>query len=247
LIYLKSNAEIEIIYENGRILVEIFEKLAEFVKPGITTKDIDKLAENIIYSRSAVASFKNYRGFPAAACVSANEVVVHGIPSDRILEEGDIVSVDLGAYKNGFHADAARTFTVGKVSEEAQRLIDVTRESFFEGMKFAEPGNRLSDISHAIGAYAEAAGFGVVRDMLGHGIGRSLHEEPPVPNYGVPGKGVKLRTGLCLAVEPMITYGDYRIKTLSDGWTCVTRDGKLAAHYENTVAITKDGHRILTI
>jgi methionyl aminopeptidase len=247
MIYLKSNAEIDIINENGKILAEVFEKLAELIKPGITTKDIDKAAENIIYSRSAVASFKNYRGFPAAVCVSLNEVVVHGIPSDRVLNEGDIVSVDIGAFKNGFHSDAARTYAVGQVSPEARRLIDVTRESFFEGIKYAAVGNRLSDISHAVQVHAESAGFGVVREMLGHGIGRSLHEDPPVPNYGLPGKGPKLRSGLCIAIEPMITQGDYNIVTMPDGWTTCTKDGKLAAHYENTVAITHAGCRILTL
>ena len=247
MIYLKSNSEIKTIKENGAILAEVFETLADFIKPGLTTKDIDKVAENIIYSRSAAASFKNYRGFPAASCVSVNEVVVHGIPSDRLLREGDIVSVDIGAFKNGFHADAARTYAVGLIADEARRLMDVTKESFFEGIKQMVYGGRLSDISCAIQTHAERAGFGVVREMLGHGIGRSIHEEPAVPNYGPPGKGPKLRTGLCLAVEPMITAGDYKIYTLPDGWTCSTRDGKLAAHYENTVALTTNGCEILTL
>ncbi|MDR2883759.1 MAG: type I methionyl aminopeptidase [Deferribacteraceae bacterium] len=248
MIYLKSSSEIAIMRENGKILVEIFEKLREFIKPGVSTKDVDNLVENIIYSHSAVPSFKNYRGFPAAACVSINEEVVHGIPTaSRVLEDGDIVGIDVGAFKNGFHADAARTFAVGEISAEAKKLIDVTEQSFFEGIKAASIGNRVSDISHAIQKYVELHGFGVIRDMLGHGIGRSLHEEPSVPNYGPPGKGVKLRAGLVLAIEPMVSEGDYRIVTLHDGWTTVTKDGKLSAHYENTVAITPDGVSVLTL
>lgn len=247
MIYLKSNSEIAIIEENGKILIEVFEKLTDLIKPGISTKDIDKVVENIIYSRSAKASFKNYRGFPAAACISVNESVVHGIPSDRVLNEGDIVSVDIGAFKNGFHADAARTYAVGNISEDAARLIKVTEESFFEGIKFALPGGRLGDISSAIQEHAESAGYGVVREMLGHGIGRSLHEDPPVPNYGKKGSGTKLRAGLVLAIEPMINEGTFRIVTLQDGWTVNTADGKLSAHYENTVAITSNGPKILTL
>ena len=188
MIFLKSNSEIAIMKENGQILAEAFERLEEVIKPGISTKDIDKVVEDIILSYSAVPSFKNYRGFPAAACVSVNTEVVHGIPSaKRILEEGDIVSVDMGAYKNGFHSDAARTFAVGKISDEAQRLIDVTKQSFFDGFAQAKPGNRLSDISAAVQTCAESAGLGVVRDLLGHGIVRSLQEDPSVPNFGVPG------------------------------------------------------------
>jgi methionyl aminopeptidase len=222
--------------------------LEEIIKPGITTKAIDNVVENIIYSQSAIPSFKNYRGFPAASCVSVNSEVVHGIPSEtRVLVEGDIVGVDIGAFKNGFHSDAARTFAVGEISAEAKKLIDVTEQSFFEGIKKAVIGNRVSDISHAIQTYVEGFGYAVVRDMLGHGIGRSMHEEPSVPNYGPPGKGVKLRAGMVLAIEPMVSEGDYRIVTLSDRWTTVTKDGKLSAHYENTVAITPDGVSILTL
>lgn len=247
MIYLKSNSEIAIMRENGRILSEVFEKLADFIKPGVTTGAIDNLVENIIVLRSAVPSFKNYRGYPAAACVSLNSEVVHGIPGPRVVQDGDVVSVDVGALKNGFHVDAARTYPAGNISEEAKRLIDVTKASFFEGAKEARIGNRVSDISAAVQKCAEGAGFGVVRDMLGHGIGRSIHEAPSVPNYGPPGKGPKLRAGMVLAIEPMITQGDYRIVTLSDGWTTVTKDGKLSAHYENTVAVTNDGPSILTL
>lgn len=247
MIYLKTKSEIAIIEANGQILKETFERLAEFIKPGVSTKDIDKVVENVIYSHSAKASFKNYRGFPAAACTSQNNTVVHGIPSDEILKEGDIVSVDIGAFKNGFHADACRTYAVGGISEEAKRLIRVTEESFFEGVKYAVAGGRLGDISAAIQEHAENAGYGVVREMLGHGIGRSLHEDPPVPNYGRKGSGPKLRVGLVLAIEPMINEGTHNIVTLQDGWTVNTADGKLSAHYENTVAITSDGPKILTL
>jgi methionyl aminopeptidase len=248
MIFLKSKSEIAIIKENGKILVEAFDRLAEIIKPGISTKDIDKVVEDIILSHSAMPSFKNYRGYPYAVCASVNAEVVHGIPSaTRILQEGDIVGIDVGAFKNGFHADAARTYAVGNISAEAQRLMDVTKQSFFEGFAQAKIGNRVSDISAAVQQCAESAGFGVVRDLLGHGIGRSMHEDPNVPNYGAAGKGPKLRAGLVIAVEPMITQGDYRINTLADGWTTVTRDGKLSAHYENTIAITADGPVILTI
>ena len=247
MIYLKSNADIAIIRDNGKILTEIFKKLNEIIKTGISTKNIDTIVENIIYSHSAVPSFKGYRGFPAATCVSVNAEVVHGIPGSCILKEGDIVGVDVGVYKNGFHADAARTFPVGMISAEAERLINVTRESFFEGVKRVVIGNRVMDISAAIQRYVESAGFGVIRDMLGHGIGRSVHEKPDVPNYGLPGKGPKLRAGMVLAVEPMVSQGDFRIVTQSNGWTTVTKDGKLSAHYENTLAVTKDGPLILTL
>ncbi len=247
MIYLKSNSDIALMRENGKILIEVFEKLKETIKPGVSTKDIDTVVENIIYSRFAVPSFKGYRGFPAAACVSLNAEVVHGIPGSRILKEGDIVSVDVGALRNGFHVDAARTYAVGAISDEAKRLVSVTRESFFMGAGQAVIGNRVSDISAAIQRYVETAGFGVIRDMLGHGIGRSIHEEPSIPNYGPPGKGPKLRAGMLLAVEPMVSQGDYRIVTQPDGWTTVTKDGKLSAHYENTIAVTHDGPQILTL
>jgi len=247
MIYLKNNADIAIMCDNGKILSGIFKKLKEIIKAGISTKNIDTIVENIIYSQSAVPSFKGYRGFPAAACVSVNAEVVHGIPGPRILKEGDIVGVDIGVFKNGFHVDAARTFPVGTVSAEAGRLIDVARESFFEGSKQAVIGNRVTDISAAIQRYVESAGFGVIREMLGHGIGRSMHEKPDVPNYGPPGKGPKLRAGMVLAVEPMISQGDFRLVTQPDGWTTVTKDGKLSAHYENTLAVTYEGPLILTL
>jgi methionyl aminopeptidase len=247
MIILKSKNEIDLMREPCSIVKEVHEKIEKQVKAGVSTKTLDKFAEDIILSRSATPSFKGYRGFPATTCISINDVVVHGIPDDTILKEGDLVSVDVGAYKNGFHGDAARTFIVGECSDDAKKLVDVTRQSFFEGIKFAKIGNRLHDISHAIQSYVESHGFSVVRDFYGHGIGRDLHEEPSIPHYGKPNRGAKLRAGMVLAIEPMVTMGDYAVKTLEDGWTAVTVDGSLAAHYENTVAITHNGLEILTL
>ncbi|MGE4497810.1 MAG: type I methionyl aminopeptidase [Deferribacterales bacterium] len=247
MVFLKSQREIELMRIPCGIVWEVLDKLSSFIKPGISTKDIDKFAENIINSRSAFPSFKGYHGYPASVCASVNEVVVHGIPSDRILKEGDIITVDVGAFKEGFHGDAARTYPVGQISEEAARLIRVTEESFFNGIEYARVGNRLSDISSAVQQTVEKNGFAVVRDFFGHGIGRNMHEEPTIPNFGRPGRGLRLKEGMVLAVEPMVTAGSYETKTLSDGWTAVTADSSLAAHYENTVAITEKGPEILTI
>ena len=248
MIYLKSNADIAIMRNNGKILIEVFRRLKSIIAAGVTTKDIDTEVESIIYSHSAVPSFKGYRGFPAAACVSLNDEVEHGIPrGDVLIRDGDIVSVDVGAFRDGFHVDAARTFAAGLISAEAERLIAVTRESFFKGAEQARVGNRVSDISVAIQSHIEGAGFGVIRDLVGHGIGRSLHEDPGVPNFGFPGKGPKLRAGMVLAVEPMAAQGDFKIVTKSDGWTAVTKDGTLSAHYENTLAVTDSGPLILTL
>jgi len=247
MVVLKSKAEIDKMRTACAIVREVLEKLEGFIKPGITTLDVDKFAESIINSRDAVPSFKGYRGFPASTCTSVNEVVVHGIPGDRKLNDGDIVSVDVGAYIGGFHGDAARTFAVGNISEESERLIRVTRESFFEGIKKAVPGGRLTDISHAIQSHVENHGYGVVRDFFGHGIGRQLHEEPTIPHFGRANRGLRLRAGMVIAVEPMVTMGDYSVDTLKDGWTAVTTDGSMAAHYENTVAITSSGPEILTL
>jgi len=247
MVVLKSKSEIDKMRVSCGIVKEVLEKLEGFVKPGVTTLDIDKFAYDIILSRDAVPSFKGYRGFPATTCTSINEVVVHGIPGDRKLIDGDIVSVDVGAYIGGFHGDAARTYPVGDISEESERLIRVTRESFFEGIKKAVVGGRLTDISHAIQTHVESHDYGVVRDFFGHGIGRDLHEEPTVPHYGKPNRGLRLRAGMVIAVEPMVTEGHYSVATLKDGWTAVTEDGSLAAHYENTVAITTDGPEILTL
>ncbi|MEG2337662.1 MAG: type I methionyl aminopeptidase [Clostridium sp.] len=248
MIYLKSSNEIDIMRKAGIIVAETLLKLEEAVKPGITTLELDKIAEEYIVRSGARPSFKGYGGFPGSICASVNEEIVHGIPSSkRVLQEGDIISVDCGAYFNGFHGDAARTFPVGKVSKEAQSLIDVTTESFFQGIKHAAVGNRIGDISSAVQTYAESFGYSVVRDYVGHGIGKSLHEEPSVPNYGKAGRGPKLAKGMVLAIEPMVNLGVYTADQLSDGWTVVTTDGKLSAHYENTVAILENGPEILTL
>ncbi|MEG2538084.1 MAG: type I methionyl aminopeptidase [Clostridium sp.] len=248
MIYLKSSNEIDIMRKAGTIVAETLLKLEEAVKPGITTLELDKIAEEYIVRSGARPSFKGYGGFPGSICASVNEEIVHGIPSSkRVLQEGDIISVDCGAYFKGFHGDAARTFPVGKVSKEAQSLIDVTTESFFQGIKHAAVGNRIGDISSAVQTYAESFGYSVVRDYVGHGIGKSLHEEPSVPNYGKAGRGPKLAKGMVLAIEPMVNLGVYTADQLSDGWTVVTTDGKLSAHYENTVAILENGPEILTL
>ena len=219
----------------------------ELVKPGVSTKAIDRAVHDYIVSQGAKPSFLNYNGFPASACISVNNVIIHGIPGGYILKEGDIVSVDVGAFYKGFHGDCAATYACGAISTEAQRLIDVTKRSFFEGIRFATKGNRVQDISHAVQTYVESNGFAVVRDFVGHGVGRQLHEEPEVPNFGAPGRGPRLLPGMTIAVEPMVNAGTYQVKVLSDGWTTVTADGKLAAHYENTVLITDGEPEILTV
>lgn len=248
MILIKSDSEIELMYESGQITGGALKAAEECVAPGVTTAELESVIEKYIRSHGARPSFKNYNGFPSAACISVNEVVVHGIPSHkRVLKEGDIVSIDVGAYLKGYHSDAARTFAVGNISDEAKKLIDVTKQSFFEGIKYALPGMRIGDIGSHVQSYAEGFGFGVVREMVGHGIGRALHEAPDVPNFGREGHGIRLMEGMCIAVEPMITQGSYKIKTLPDGWTTVTADGKLAAHYENTLVVTKDGPRLLTL
>ncbi|ADR19394.1 type I methionyl aminopeptidase [Calditerrivibrio nitroreducens] len=247
MVEIKSKSEIEKIKAACEVVKEALEKVSSKVKPGVTTKTLDNFIENIIKSRSAIPSFKGYRGYPSATCISINEVVVHGIPSDNVLKEGDIVSIDVGAYKDGFHGDACRTFCVGDVSEEKKKLVEVTEQSFFEGMKYADERYRLHDISHAIQSYVESNGFNVIRDYFGHGIGRQLHEEPTIPNFGKPNRGVRLRAGMVLAIEPMVVIGDWKVEVLEDGWTVITADGKDAAHYENTVVITNNGPEILTL
>ena len=219
----------------------------DLVRPGVSTKAIDRAVHDFIVSQGAKPSFLNYNGFPASACISVNDVVIHGIPGGYILKEGDIVSVDVGAYYKGFHGDCAATFACGAISTEAQKLIDVTRQSFFEGIRFATRGYRVQDISHAIQEYVESNGFSVVRSFVGHGVGRQLHEEPEVPNFGAPGRGPRLLPGMTIAVEPMVNAGTYEVSVLKDGWTTVTADGKLAAHYENTVLITDGEPEILTV
>lgn len=245
---IKSAREIELMREAGRILAMVHDELGKAIKPGISTMDIDRLGERIIRSYGCIPSFKNYNGYPASICVSVNDEVVHGIPNKhRILREGDIVSLDAGVIYHGYHSDAARTHAVGKVSEEAQKLMDVTKQCFFEGIKYAKAGNHLNDISSAIQAYAESFGYGVVRDLVGHGIGEHLHEEPEVPNFSQKRKGIRLMPGMTLAVEPMINAGRPDVAWLDDDWTVVTDDGSLSSHYENTILITEDGPEILSM
>ena len=244
-ITIKSAREIELMTEAGRILEIVHEELAKALKPGMTTYEIDRIGEEVIRSHGCVPSFLNYNGYPASICVSINNEVVHGIPSKkRIIREGDIVSLDAGVIYKGYHSDAARTYAIGEVSQAAKDLIRVTEESFFEGIKYAKEGNYLFEISAAIGRYARERGYGVVRDLCGHGIGSHLHEAPEIPNYEMNRRGVKLRKGMTLAIEPMINIGTYAVDWLDDDWTVVTRDGSLSAHYENTVLIT-DGEPIL--
>ena len=219
----------------------------DMVRPGVTTKQIDKAVHDYIVSQGAKPSFLGYGGFPASACVSVNSTVIHGIPGGYVLKEGDIVSVDVGAYYKGFHGDCAATYACGAISAEAQKLIDVTKQSFFEGIRFATQGHRVSDISHAIQTYVESNGFSVVRSFVGHGVGAQLHEEPEVPNFGAPGRGPRLLRGMTLAIEPMVNIGTPDVRILKDRWTTVTADGKLSAHYENTVLITDGEPEILTV
>ena len=245
---IKSAREIELMKEAGRILEIVHDELGKALHPGMTTLDIDRLGEEIIRSYGCEPSFLNYNGYPASICVSVNDEVVHGIPSkDRILQDGDIVSLDAGLIHEGYHSDAARTHAVGNISEEAKRLIEVTKQSFFEGIKLAVPGNHLFDISEAIQKYVESNGYSVVRDLVGHGIGTHLHEDPQIPNFKQRRKGMKLRPGMTLAIEPMVNEGSYDVVWLDDDWTVVTEDGSLAAHYENTIVITEDGCEILTL
>jgi len=247
MIIIKSSKEIEAMREAGKIVAYTHNVLKEAIKPGISTLELDQIAEKTIAKHGAIPSFKGYGGFPGSICASINEEVVHGIPSKkRILTEGDIISVDIGALKNGFHGDAARTHPVGNTSEEALKLIEVTRGSFYAGLEFCRLGFRLSDISHAVQEHIEKHGFSVVRDYVGHGIGANLHEDPQIPNYGPPGKGPRLMEGMVLAIEPMVNIGTYDVKVLQDDWTVITRDKKLSAHYEHTLVITKDAPEILT-
>ncbi len=245
---IKSPKEIELMRHAGRLLEEVFLMLSEQIAPGITTWDIDKIGEELIRKRGCLPNFLNYNGFPASVCTSINEAVVHGIPNkNAVLKEGDIISLDCGLIYKGYHSDMARTFPVGKISESAKRLIDVTRQSFFEGIKFARDGCHLHEISAAIGNYAESFGYGVVEDLVGHGIGTSLHEDPAIPNFPCRSRGIRIKAGMTFAIEPMINEGTYTVKVLDDEWTVVTADGKLSAHYENTVLITKGDPEILTL
>lgn len=247
MITLKSGDEIIRMRDAGRIAAIAREIGGECVREGVTTAQIDREIKKCILSHGAKPSFLGYGGFPASACISVNEEIIHGIPSSsRVLKNGDIVKIDVGAYYKGFHGDCAATFTVGEVSEEAKRLISVTKESFFKGVAAINSGARIGDIGHAVQSYAESFGFSVVREYIGHGVGRKLHEDPEVPNYGTPGHGQRLREGMTIAIEPMVNVGDWDVRVLDNDWTVVTADGKLSAHYENTVAITANGVLILT-
>lgn len=247
MITIKNEHELECMRQACRITANARELAGSLVRPGVSTKAIDRAVHDYIVSQGAKPSFLNYGGFPASACISVNEVVIHGIPGDYILKDGDIVSVDVGAFYKGFHGDCAATYPCGTISAEAQRLIDVTKQSFFEGIAYATKGHRVQDISHAVQTYVESNGFAVVRSFVGHGVGRNLHEEPEVPNYGNPGRGPRLLPGMTIAVEPMVNAGDYGVRVLSDGWTVVTTDGSLSAHYENTILVTDGEAEILTM
>ncbi len=247
MIELKSNKEIELIAKSAEILSEVLIKMKEMIKPGITTEDIDSLARKMVRDCGVKAAFLGYRGYPAAVCVSVNEEVVHGIPSSKVkLKEGDIVSLDFGVEREGYFSDAALTVPVGKISGRAQKLIKVTQESLVKGIEMAKPGNRISDISAAVQRHVEANGFSVVRDLCGHGVGKKVHEEPMIPNFGKPGQGPLIQPGMVLAIEPMVNAGSYEVATLDDEWTVVTMDGAVSAHFEHTVAITENGPVILT-
>lgn len=247
-ISIKTEHEIELMRQSGQLLAKVHRELAKELKEGMTTKDIDRIGEELIRSYGGIPNFLNYNGYPASICVSVNNEVVHGIPSEkRFLQNGDIVSLDAGLIYKGYHSDAARTHGIGEISDTAKNLIDVTRQSFFEGIKNAKPGNHLVDIARGIQTCAEKAGFSVVRDLCGHGIGKSLHEDPEIPNFVTRRRGTRLQKGMTLAIEPMINEGSYDVWWLEDDWTVVTIDGKLAAHYENTIVITENGCEILTL
>ena len=247
MISIKSTSEIKKMRDSGKILSDTFKELEKHIQPGITTKELDKIAYDYILRQGAKPSFLNYHGFPGSICASINDVVIHGIPDNTKLKEGDIISLDIGVVFDGYQSDAARTYPVGEISSEAKRLIEVTRQSFFEGMKYARHGERLLSVSATIQDYVESHGYSVVRGYCGHGIGKQLHEDPEVPNYGSFGHGIRLCKGMTLAVEPMVNQGKFETKVLSDGWTVKTKDGSLAAHYENTILITDGNPEILTL
>ena len=247
MIAIKNEHELSAMRQACRITAAARALAGEMVRPGVSTKQIDRAVHDFIVAQGAKPSFLGYGGFPASSCISVNSTVIHGIPGDYILQDGDIVSIDVGAYYKGFHGDCAATFACGTISAEAKKLIDVTKQSFFEGLRFATQGHRVSDISHAIQTYVESNGFSVVRSFVGHGVGAQLHEEPEVPNYGAPGRGPRMLPGMTLAIEPMVNVGTYEVQVLKDKWTTVTADGKLSAHYENTVLITDGEPEILTV
>lgn len=247
MIILKSADEIQAMQRAGKVVAQAHELVRELVRPGVTTWDLDRAVEDFIVKQNAIPAFKGYQGYPASICASVNEVVVHGIPSqDEVLEEGSIISVDIGAFVDGFCGDSAWTYAVGEIAPEVQLLLDTTEEALFRGIEQAKVGNRLSDISHAVQRRAEEQGFSVVRDFVGHGIGRQMHEAPQIPNFGPPGRGPRLKSGMALAIEPMVNIGGYHVEVLADNWTVVTRDRKWSAHFEHTIAITDDGPVILT-
>jgi methionyl aminopeptidase len=246
-ITIKSSREIEIMRRGGKITARTLAMLLRTAKAGMTTRDLDRLAEKSIREQGGEPTFKGYNGFPASICASVNDVVVHGIPDNRVLRDGDLLSIDIGTTFAGYVSDSAATVAIGSPSDRAKRLMDVTQECLMLGIAQMQRGNRLSDIGHAVQVHAERNGYGVVRALVGHGIGQKMHEDPQVPNYGKSGQGVVLRPGLCLAIEPMVTEGTYEVEMLPDGWTVTTADGKLAAHFEHTVALTEEGPRILTL
>ena len=247
MIILKSDREIQAMREASRLTALAHQEVAKAIAPGVTTAELDHIAETFIRKMGGSPSFKGYLGYPASICASLNEEVVHGIPAHHKLRNGDIISVDIGVFYGGFHGDMARTWPVGTVSEEARRLMEVTEESLARGVAQVRLGGHLSDIGYAVQAYVETQGFSVVRDYVGHGIGTKLHEDPQIPNFGEPGQGPQLRPGMVLAIEPMVNAGGYSVRTLGDGWTVVTTDGSLSAHFENTVALTEQGAQILTL
>ena len=246
MVHIRTDREIQLIASSCQIVADTLDMLTDHVKPGAKITDLDRLAEEFIISKGARPAFKGYMGFPATLCVSVDDEVVHGIPSNRYLEEGQIVGIDCGAEKEGYYGDHARTFSIGKISDKKQKLMNITRDCLLKGISEAKPGNYVSDIGYAIQTLAESNGFSVVRELVGHGIGSSLHEEPQVPNYGNPKQGYKLTEGMCIAIEPMINMGKKEIKTDSDGWTIRTIDGEVSAHFEHTIAITSDGPKILS-
>jgi methionyl aminopeptidase len=246
MIELKTKREIEIIRNNGKILARALKLVEERIRPGTKTRELNRVAEDFITQQGAYPAFKGYRGFPSSICVSIDEEVVHGIPGERALEQGQIVSVDIGVLKDGYYADAARTYSVGEIPERSRKLVDVTREALECALDSVKEGGHLSDLSHAIQSFVERNGFSVVRDLVGHGIGKKMHEEPQIPNFGEPGQGVMLKKGMVFAIEPMVNAGSWEIETRDDHWTIVTRDGSLSAHFEHTVAVTENGAEILT-
>lgn len=247
MISIKSDQEIELMRRANQIVRDTLNLLEEKIRVGMTTKQLDKIAHDYIISQDAIPSFLGYEGYPASVCISINEEVVHGIPSDRVIQDGDLVSVDCGSIYKGYNGDAARTYLVGNVSDEKRKLAEVTKQSFFEGIKVLKAGVRLGDLGHAIQSYAESFGYGVVKKLVGHGIGQDMHEDPEVPNFGRAGHGLRLRANMTIAIEPMINAGTDDVYMLEDGWTIVTKDGKPSAHYENTVLITEDGVEILSL